>query len=132
MGAIKDTQNREIAIAEMLDEFIKSKELVSKLARSGVGFSLWSKYPYQFEISHVRAEFEETFEYGEMHGIVLNPPENGVMSWVDDNFLHAWLVYQYYTQVAEVEAVILWDMGHPDEEDHNLCYCVWADTEELL
>ena len=50
------------------------------------------------------------------------------MTWVDDNFLHAWLVYQYYTQVAEVEAVILWDMGNDD----NLRYCVWADTEELL
>tara|TARA_R100001086_G_C11733315_1_gene230331 strand:- start:117 stop:500 length:384 start_codon:yes stop_codon:yes gene_type:complete len=120
----------DMANESMVDQFIKSKELVNKLTRSHYKASIWSKYPYQFEISHVSAEFEETFEYDKW--AVVNAPENGVMAWVDDNFFNAWLVYQYYTQVAEVEAVILWDMGHPDEEDHYLCYCVWADTEELL
>lgn len=116
----------------MIEKFVGSKELVSKLTHTGSPKSFWHEQPYRFEFSYTRPEFEESFEYGKMSGIVLNAPEDGVMSWTQDNFLHAWLVYQYYTQVAKVEAVILWDMGYPDEEDHNFCYCVWADTEELL
>lgn len=111
---------------QMLDDFIKSKELVKKLIHTGSPISFWHEQPYRFEVSYARPEFEESFEYDKW--AVVNAPENGVMSWTADNFLHAWIVYTWYVQ-QEHEAVILWDM---DFGEDNLCYCVWADTEELL
>ena len=112
---------------QMLDDFIKNRLLVKRLVQAGVPIAFWHEQPYRFELSYARPEFEESFEYGKMNGIVLNAPETGVMSWTADNFLHAWIVYTWYVQ-QEHEAVILWDMGNDD----NLCYCVWEDTEELL
>tara|TARA_R110002051_G_scaffold118644_2_gene192335 strand:- start:2495 stop:2851 length:357 start_codon:yes stop_codon:yes gene_type:complete len=117
-----------IFIDPLLDEFINSKELVSKLVHTAVPRSIWHEQPYRFEVSYVRPEFESEFEYGKFVGLELFP-ETGVMSWTADNFIHAWLVYQYYTKVAKVEAVILWDTEFAED---MFCYCVWADTEELL
>ena len=117
----------------MLSEFIIDEQLVKRLSHTGSPNSFWHEQPYSFELSYARPEFEASFEYGKMHGIVLNAPERGTMRWVDDNFLHAWIVYQHYIQVVGVEAVILWDMGNfPEDEEHTFCYCIWADTEELL
>ena len=111
----------------MIDEFIKNKELVSKLWVSASA-SHWHKHHFDFEVIHMTEEFKKVlkFEDNNAQWAVTNAPNCGSMYWLRDEILPAYILQQYFISNGH-EAVILWDMGTDD-----ICYCVWTDQEELL
>ena len=103
-----------IDIPDNMNVLLYDQETVNHLYHSAMG-GFWREQPFRFEF--VKGS-KGTEKYED------NPPEGGVMLWCGDNYLNAYIVYNWYASTV-ADSCILFDLAENPEPQ----YCVWVDVK---